>query len=174
MTNYDPIAPTHGFTHLQGGDDPLSPWDMWPIGGVMMYDGDLADVPDNWSVIAKNRVPVGAGDTYATGDTGGNSAFTHASAGNHDHGGTLNHVDGAVADHASHTHSVGSTDGEVQSGSGDSVVVLVNANTGGPSAVLTHSVTQPDPHELPTEGGHTHDVHPLPAFYALYFLKRMS
>lgn len=151
-----------------------------PVGGIIMWSGAIADIPTGWALCdgangtpdLTDRFVMGAGDTYSPGDTGGAAAFTHNSQGAHDHGGLLNHVDGAVAAHPSHTHGENETEGEVQAGSGASVIVLTGPNTDGPSATLTHNVTQPDPHVINGEGSHTHDAHPLPPYFALAYIMR--
>lgn len=103
-----------------------------------------------WSAIAAGRVLVGidSGDTDfdTVEETGG--AKTVASAGSnaaeaaHTHSVTSNV---AVADHASHTHGVtadGDTTG-ILSGAQETVMIppLFTTTSTGPSATLTHSVT---------------------------------
>lgn len=172
----------HGATHQEGGDDPISPWDMWPIGGIMMYDGDLNDVPDNWEVIAQDRVPIGAGSTYAPGDTGGAATagpLTHSGAAVSAHSGTAvsAHSGTAVANHAAHQHTTSGL--TVQSGLGADAANHVD--TGNPISALTHSVTQPDNHTVTQPSNHTvtqpsqHNAFSiLPPYYAVYLLKRVS
>ena len=69
----------HAETHLPAGEDPipLTLWDLAPIGMVMLWKGDLADVPPGWNVIADDRFIVGAGGALAVGDEGGSNTHTH-------------------------------------------------------------------------------------------------
>lgn len=175
MTNYDPIASTHAFTHQHGGDDPLpmTIWDFYEIGDIHITTTMPDPIPQGWELIGVNRVLIGAGDTYQPEDTGGaatKAAVSHVYAGA---GSTsLPHSGAAVADHVAHQHSIGSSETEVQAGSGESVIAAVDPNTGsgGPTA---HTVTQPNTHTVPAP-----DDHPsfslLPPYFAVYFFRRVS
>ncbi len=85
----------------------MCPEGMVPVGGIIMYNGVLADLPNNWRLCdgtgdtpdLRNRFIVSYGDKYNIGDTGGADTVDIS----HLHGaGTL------VADNESaHTHGIG-------------------------------------------------------------------
>lgn len=190
----------HGQTHRDGGSDPIgfTLWELAPIGMVISYDGDLADVPSYWEVVAEDRVLIGAGNLYATGATGGAATagpLTHSGAAVSAHAGTAvsahagaavsAHSGTAVANHSNHQHTTSGL--TVQSGLGADAANHVD--TGNPLSALTHSVTQPSNHTVTQPNDHTvtqpsnhtvtqpnqHDAFSiLPPYYAAYLLKKVA
>jgi microcystin-dependent protein len=99
-------------------------WSMVPKGGIIMWSGALASIPQGWALCngangtpdLRNRFIVGAGSTYSVGNTGGTDSVTltaaqmpthnhsasTAAAGAHSHGGST----GANGGHG-HTASSG-------------------------------------------------------------------
>lgn len=158
MTNYDPIAPTHAFTHQHGGDDPLpmTIWDFYEIGDIHITTTMPDPIPQGWELIAQDRVLIGAGTTYDPEDTGG-----AASAG------PLAHNDMFIANHGAHHHTnPNSVDVEVQAGSGEFVVGLVgDSGDDTPSSSREHDFAAPSAHSA---------FSILPPYFAVYFFRRVS
>lgn len=83
----------------------------FPTGGIILWSGSLASVPTGWLLCdgsggtpdLRDRFVVGAGSTYAVGDTGGAATITLSVSNlpSHNHGGTTG---GGGVDH-SHTYS---------------------------------------------------------------------
>ena len=75
-----------GDAGLQGGlaADSLSGLGAVPVGTIILWYGDAGDVPDGWAVCdggngtpdMRGRFPVGAGNRYSPGDTGGAESVT--------------------------------------------------------------------------------------------------
>jgi hypothetical protein len=82
--------------------------DLFPAGGIILWSGSVASIPSGWAICngsngtpdLRDRFIVGAGNTYAVADTGGQTAITSVPA--HTHAvGTL-----AAASGGAHTHTV--------------------------------------------------------------------
>lgn len=108
----------HYMQHDPAGADPLTGYALEdrgiPIGGIILWSGAIADIPDNWALCdgtngtpdLRNSFVVGAGDTYSPDDTGGSATQAdHTGHGAHsDHSDHTGH--GAHGDHSTHaTHS---------------------------------------------------------------------
>jgi hypothetical protein len=138
----------------------------WPIGSVFVsaVSTDPATMLGFgvWTAIGAGQFPVGylAGDPdFGTlGGTGG--AKTKAISA---HAGT------AVADHADHTHSFTQSSNtaspDLVAADTTATGVAASGTTGGASATLTHSVTQPNAHT---------DLNVLPPYLVLNFWQRTA
>jgi hypothetical protein len=147
----------HHTTHERGGVDEIR--GLASVGFACWWWGTLANIPYGWKLAdgsfnmpdgttppdMRNRMPIGAGTTYALGATGGSAAFTHA-------------ANGAFT-HSSYVHLHTQNLAAVMALGGFGVVNANTNNDGG----HTH-----DAH--PT---HTHDAHALPPYGAWYFIVRV-
>lgn len=157
----------HSVAHLPGGADPL-PAGIGPgVGDVKMAYGVLADlltrnpgwkamdgtvtVPGGTPPDMRDRVPIGAGTTYALGATGGaaSNLLSHDTQGTHQHD----------TKDLSHSHTLNFA----ASLAGGAVNAVVSPTA---TATLTHALHSVD-------GGHAHTGHTastLQPYAALYFL----
>jgi microcystin-dependent protein len=149
-----------------------------------MWSGLLAAIPAGWALCngangtpdLRDRFIRGAAAGANPGATGGSATHGHTATG------------AAVADHVSHTHTyaqvinhthtivasntAGTSGTSATRGAGTQATVsapnptggVATGTTAGPSATLSHSVTQP------TIG----DGSSLPPFYALAFIQRIA
>jgi hypothetical protein len=177
----------HAQTHETGGEDVL--FGLMPVGACFWWWGtptQLADRAPGWRIVdgtfevngatppnMANRMPVGAGSTYALGDTGGAATATPSA-----HTGTDvdGHTGGAVTGShtASHDHSItrASSTGDIVPGAVP-FVSSVNTPTGNQSASpSTHGFTQPDPHDVTQPDDHD-AISTLPPYAAFYFVMRV-
>jgi hypothetical protein len=162
MSNADPTKPVlHGTEHDPAGNDSLS-WDkVWPIGSVFIaiVSTDPATLLGfgTWSAIAAGRVLVGLDAGQAKYDTPEETGGAETSTPDA-------HAGGAVDAHAAHTHTITHTHDiahthgtnhkiGTQSGLANDAALGTTAsgassaaNTGNPSASLTHAVTNPNTH----------------------------
>lgn len=125
-----------------------------PVGGIIAWYGSSTTVPQGWAICngtngtpdLRNRFIVGAGDTYATGATGGadsvNISHTHTidSAGSHNHTGTTDyaglHTHDAIGDH---THSAGTLDTDSDSHTHDTISNHTHGDGSYASASVGHT-----------------------------------
>lgn len=131
-------------------------WAALPSGIIVMWAGTLATIPSGWRLCdgssgtpdLRDKFVKGAANLANPGSTGGASTHTHSVTTNV-----------AVADHASHTHTLATIAGTVSgstttnnivqtggglstaSGTGNNANLRSSTTTGGPSATLTHAVT---------------------------------
>ena len=157
---------------------PLSPANLnsstVPVGGIIMYSGVIANLPENWSLCdgtggtpdLRGRFVVGAEGSYEQGDTGGADEVT-LSEGElpaHSHSGSSSTT-------GSHSHSLSTTlhtSSLMRPGEFDERGV----NTGGSASMgnagsHSHSVTVGN-----TGGGAAHENRP--PYYALAFVMRVA
>lgn len=155
----------HAISHKLGGEDELqdsqgNPLIGVPVGGVIGWDSS-DPVPDGWAICdGTNGTPDlrgsfirAAGGAVALGSTGGNNSFTHSSQGSHQH----DTID------LQHAHSMPNFPGLGFTGGASNPVI--GSNTG--ITLLLHALHVAD-------GGHTHDAHALPLYYAMYLIKRVK
>lgn len=182
--------------------DPISVIEDVPGGTVVMFMGSavqraaaypsaLWTVCDgtNSSYDMRNRAPVGAGDSYATGDAVGAAAGTTSSQSDHNHAGATGST---AADLAAHRHFI-STD-EQYTGAGEQLATNANQlylNTdgapGGDTEYILRGTTAEDAtvgrtssagsggghtHTISNAGGHSHTVDTLSPSRALWFVMR--
>lgn len=170
-----------------------------PAGVIAMWAGTLATLPTGWRLCdgvggapdLRDKFIKGWAAGVDPGATGG--AATHTPTGSVTapvFTGTLaslTHAGTAVADHASHTHSVTSNVTETTvnrstSGTGTTLgtgTLTNNAVTSaGPSATLSHSVTQPNAHSYTPAGTNNapaftgNSVNHEPAYYKLAYIQK--
>lgn len=131
---------------------------MVPLGAILIWSGAIVDIPTNWQLCdgtngtpnLRDKFIVGAGTTYAVGGTGGSASFTHTGGGLHQHD----------TKDLSHAHVLN---------------FAPSVGGGAVNAVVTPSATTTLTHPLhSTDGNHTHDGHPLPPYYALAYIQRIS
>ena len=155
-----------------------------PLGVILLWSGSVASIPTGWALCngsngtpdLRNRFVVGAGNTYAVGDTGGSDTVTL----------TTNQIPGhthslsATADSAgAHTHGMtsggpflGLQPGGVGGATGLTYTSPGNTsldNTTASSGAHTHNVTGT---ATSTGGGESHENRP--PYYALAYIMRVS
>lgn len=161
-----------------------------PIGGIIMYDGDLADIPSNWKVCdGTNGTPnlqdkfiIGASATKLKGTTGGKAAITEVPA--HAHGpGSLSATSAGTHGHGindpGHAHSVNSQSG-INQGSmasepfeGNNTTSPVTSTNGtGISIQAGGAHTHPIGGATASTGAASVDI--TPPYYAVVYIRRMS
>lgn len=80
---------------------------LFPQGGIILWSGSVASIPSGWALCngangtpdLRNRFIIGAGSTYAPGNTGGATSVRTSFNGLHTHNGTI--VGGGT-----HTHTI--------------------------------------------------------------------
>ena len=136
-----------------------------------MWHGLLANIPSGFALCdGENGTPdlrgkfvKGAAASVDPGATGGAATHTHA-VGTY---ATDVHAGVTVQDHASHTHDLASNLATPDLLVEDLTATGVSARTGGPSATLTHSVTQPNNHTI---SGVSAAGSNEPAFYVVAYI----
>ena len=159
---------------------PLSPANLnsstVPVGGIIMYSGVIANLPENWSLCdgtggtpdLRGRFVVGAEGSYAQGDTGGADEVTlsEGEVPAHSHS-------GSSGSGGSHTHGLSSVvrASQLVTYQGGDFSLAFNAASGSVSVNSagshSHSVTVGD-----TGGGAAHENRP--PYYALAFVMRVG
>ena len=198
---FEPFIERHGSSHESGGQDIV---EAFPIGSVFV--SVVATNPSQllgygtWESFAAGKVLVGldAGDADfdTVEETGGSKtqashpALSHTGAAVSAHAGAAvsAHAGAAVDTHASHTHLAGGVIQNVVTG--DTAFGAFSSNedgsqpTAGPSAALTHAVTQPNNHTVTQPNNHSvtqpdqhaaqsHDTN-MPPYIVAYFWKRTA
>lgn len=154
--------------------------DPIPLGSIIMWSGSVASIPAGWALCdgtngtpnLLNRFIVGAGDSYAVGDTGGadNVTLTTAQIPSHTHTGVTNTT-------GAHTHVVNNTAGGVKTppdSSGSSSIpsegswgfYKYNNTTTTSSGSHFHTFTTE-----PTGDGEAHENRP--PYYALAYIMKV-
>lgn len=182
-----------------------SPDDIVPPGVILMWSGSIASIPSGWALCnGSNGTPnllsrfiVGAGSSYAVGDTGGansvsltvaqlpahNHSASTGSAGSHSHSGSASSA-------GSHTHTIQRR----ELGHSGSWVSIAYSNPAGASGawvdvsnqVLRNSAAGAHTHSLSinSNGAHTHTVsvgntgsgqahENRPPYYALAYIMKL-
>ena len=184
---------------------------LLPISTIVMWFGTLVSLPTGWQLCdgsngtpdMRNQFPVGAGDTYASGSSGGsaNAAGDTSSNGAHTHTGTTNDHALTEAQIPSHRHisppvlyqiaDVADDDPVLVNYSNSTLVQREFAGSSGfggrprPYTSFTGGAGNPepsdgDPHNhgftTSSNGAHTHtvaSVSTIPPYRALYFIMRV-
>jgi hypothetical protein len=158
-----------------------------PVGAIIMWSGAIADIPAGWKLCnggnfirsdtgevqqapnLQNRFVVGAGDSYAPGESGGDNFSTGAttSAGAHTHT-----ISGTATSAGAHNHggSTGAPSATNTLTEGDAVFGATSAHT--------HTISTSGAHQhslvgsAASAGAHTHNItlNVRPAYYALAYL----
>ena len=170
----------HGRSHL--GEDPIdaSVGDIqlwWGVAGKLtaekpgwkIMDGSFTMPDGTTPPDMRDRVPIGAGTTYALGATGGSATqAAHATAG-------LDHTETGPQNHPAHDHSMGNsniTEVATSAGSGKFVITYGSAPSipllTDQEAAMAHTATVVDAHPDQTHGTN------LPPYAALHFIIRVS
>jgi microcystin-dependent protein len=197
-------------TNANTGNNPASSSANWfnigaslgfvPVGGTILWYGSAASVPPGWGICdgtggrpdMRDRVPVGAGSTYAVGAVGGAvtatsstaGAHTHTAlwAGSHAHAITVNNHTLTIAQIPPHTHQSNGTAGVGQGASGPSTVqqsagtsTTSSAGSGqGHNHGASSAAAGDHQHGTDTQGGHSHTVDVRQPYRAWYFIMRTA
>lgn len=183
----------------------------FPVGGVIMWSGAISAIPLGWTLCNGVEVPrsdgsgvitppdlrdlfvVGAGGSYAVGQTGGANTATTATAGAHTHGGTSGGTALTVGQLPSHSHSgTTSTVGDHAHSIGPVLVSGVGFGFSGSQGVSgttsqtngagahNHSFTtdatgsgQAHTHTIGSDGVHAHTVDTRSPYYALALIMKV-
>lgn len=178
--------------------DPVFPSPGQFIGQVVMYDGDLEDLPAGWHVCdgtngtrdARDRVIIGAGSTYPLGDTGGaaTASGSTGAAGAHDHGGATDGHALSAEENGPHKHGLlcannsgdSNADGWLNTDNmsvpGEDVGPhqYRDDNLGGTDLIESSGDGEPHSHPITAVGNHSHSISSfsiLPPYLGLYFVK---
>lgn len=206
-------VPTDGSRATAGGDPILTEADnlftenfVFPSGMIMMWYGLLASIPSGWVVCdgtngtpdLRDRVPIGAGSTYALNDSGGSATASGntGSGGGHTPTGAVDSHVLTEAELPEHRHFVSSN--AAYSGSGDQNVSASNqlyrSTDGGPGGdtqyILRGTATDASVGRSSAVGsgsGHSHgltmdavaahthslsSINTLPPYRAVYFIMK--
>lgn len=182
---------------LQYDIDPYFPIAGLFPGMVVMFDGDLGDIPAGWSVCdstggtidTRDRFPVGVSATKPLGQTGGSTGLTGTtgSAGAHAHGAITGDVTLTVEQIPAHAHtflaannaSDSNADGWLSNNDmgipGEDVGPFGQrlANEAGTQIISDTGGGDPHSHVIESDGAHTHELEGDidPPYFAIYFLK---
>lgn len=150
-------------------------------GMILLWSGTIATIPSGWLLCdGANSTPdlrdsfiMGAGNTYATDDTGGVATPSTNSQGSHSHGAATGSTALTLSQIPSHNHGLNVPLGQWIAGSseaswpgsytwiGNALGITQNAGSGS-----GHT------HTLGSDGGHTHTVSDLPPYYALAYIMK--
>ena len=141
-----------------------------PTGVIVLWAGALGGIPAGWALCdgthgtpdLRERFVKGTASGVTPGSLGGAVSHTHP-----DHP-ALAHAGMTVDDHASHTHDGASTLTQPKHFLPD-LVVGQSPRTGGPDAVLTHTVTQATAHAAQAHTSANHE----PAYYTVAFIMKL-
>lgn len=173
-----------------------------PQGGIIMWSGIVADIPDSWALCdgtdgtpdLRNRFIVGAGDDYNPDETGGSTTAggggTIALGGAHTHPLSIDGHELTIDEMPSHHHSNGVGDDDGQTFNRGFIAAVPTSpeqvsNTGSSAGTiegLTSDVGGGEAHThtgaTTSSGAHTHDltlddVSVLPPYFALCFIMKI-
>ncbi|CAB4161540.1 hypothetical protein UFOVP730_58 [uncultured Caudovirales phage] len=184
----------------------------FPVGGIIMWSGSIATIPLGWTLCNGVEVPrsdgsgvitppdlrdlfvVGAGGSYAVGQTGGANTATTNTAGAHTHGGTSGGTAltvGQIPSHShsgttswggDHTHSLpglyigGSGFGHTGANGWTGQLAYSTGSAGGHNHTFTTDPTgsgQAHTHTIGSDGVHAHTVDTRSPYYALALIMKV-
>lgn len=183
------VVPTDGSRATAGGLRLLCAGDVLPvftIGMIMAWNASIPDIPAGWQICdgtngtpdLRNNFVVGAGATYALGNTGGSASGVTGAGGSVAAGVTGSHVL-LVTELPSHNHEFWQALGSQASGSGQHFAdttggAYSNTITGGPDSgqqiIQNTGGGAGHTHTTPAVPTHTHTT-TLPPYYALYYIQ---
>lgn len=139
----------------------------FPSGGIIIWSGSVANIPSGWVLCngsnstpdLRNRFIVGAGSTYAVGDTGGSA---NAIVVSHTHTATSTVTD------PGHLHNYGNTGTGIGNAGGGNASVTTAAKTI-PTTTATTGITVATTNS--TEGSSGTNAN-LPPYYALCYIMK--
>ena len=156
-----------------------------PLGGIIMWYGSVASVPDGFSLCngttvngyatpnLQDRFVIGAGNSYAVNATGGSAnatlvSHTHTADANGDHNHTINAV-------GNHSHNYSSNQGTGGGQGGGGADTGSSGKTTGGAGGHTHTLQNAGSHAhtISTEGSSATNAN-LPPYYALCYIMRTS
>ncbi len=174
----------------------FDPQSVFAAGMIMMWYGDVNDIPDGWALCdgnngrpdLRNRFIVGVGSDYVIGDTGGDdilSGLVTDGGGAHSHGSVTGSTVLTETQIAPHTHFI-STRGSNASSEGNTQRDFPRSYGEG-TATVTDSVetsesggggpTEGHDHTIAEESTHTHTIpnqDNRPPYYALYYIIKVD
>lgn len=161
----------------------------WRPGDIKMFAGSINQIQSGWQLCngvgttsngirvpdLRNRMVIGSGSSYSTGNTGGSTSAATSTNGNHSHSMSVNNTTLSVAQIPSHNHQMrhsylnpGTSGPRMADNNSNSNVVPSGSmdNTGG-SLSHNHSVSSG------SAGNHSHTVSTMPPYYALAFIIKL-
>lgn len=175
-TDTELSIPNDGSHPTIGGNKILLDGMQIPVGGIIMWSGDVA--PAGWNLCdgtngtpdLRDKFILGSGGSELVGGTGGSTAKTTSSDNEHSHGGTTAGHQLTIAEMPSHTHEVLS-DG-VEGGGGD---IGLGPDTHRGIFTQPAGGNQPHAHGINTTPAHSHSISDArPPYYALAFIQRAA
>jgi microcystin-dependent protein len=141
-----------------------------PSGGIIIWSGSAAAIPSGWFLCdganstpdLRGRFVVGAGSTYAVGDTGGQNTITSVPAHTHGTGnlvtsntGAHSHT-GTTASGGSHNHTL--TSGTSSNGNNNAAFVRSDMNAGSNVNVILDAGAHTHNFSTSNTGNHSHTI----------------
>lgn len=197
-----------GVLQPDGDVDPIAPRPDFPPGTVMWFLGTAEErderyPPALWQWLngtngtpdGRDRVPMMAGGTYDSGDTGGNSSGETGAAGGHDHGGATAETVLDASTMPLHNHrlyvrtsatqrgntrgfgfaSTAGVEGQIIDDAPFGYLDEAPAGSGNKLVEATGTLTPTGhAHDITEEEDHVHEVDTLPPFVAMWALMRRS
>jgi hypothetical protein len=167
---------------IQGIQGPAGSDASIPSGLIAMWAGVLANIPSGWHLCdglngtpdLRSKFIKGSAAGAESGVTGGAASVNYTPAGTNTGAAVSAHSGTAVADHPSHTHT-GASAGTTPKLFTSNTSTGVPGISGGPSATLTHTVTQPANHTVtqPTFAGTQASIATEPPYYSLAFIMKL-
>ena len=162
---------------------------QWQPGDIKMFAGSINQIQSGWQLCngsgttsngiqipdLRNRMIIGAGSSYSTGNTGGSTSATTNSAGSHSHSISVKSTTLSISQMPQHNHNIitrGGTDNdEIDNVSGH------YWGTGKlkslPSSYKGDSVSHSHSGSSSSSGSHSHSVSIMPPYYALAFIIKL-
>lgn len=166
-------------------DRALTLSNLFPVGSIILWYGVIGSAPSGWQICdgtngtpdLRDRVPIGAGSTYALNAAGGSTTDgpTTSSNGSHSHTGATGAHTLTTAEIPSHQHTQFSLSGDFGG------FVGPENNPDGTTGHVGNIATElaggggAHTHTISADGAHTHTalVNILPPYRAIYFIMKI-